>query len=124
MQITVPSNIENNPLFITLAGVKYTLAPGQTITVPDAIATEFYRMVAAKNNPAPAVEIPFADAGTKAEIDALKSRLNLIEAFLPELPEFPETDGTYGLQLVMDTGEGTLTWEAVEEETTPDAAET
>ena len=36
-----------------------------------------------------------------------------------ELPDVPSTDGTYGLQLVMDTGEGTLTWEAAEEETTP-----
>ena len=31
-----------------------------------------------------------------------------------ELPELPSADGTYSLQLVMDDGEGTLTWEAVE----------
>ena len=32
-----------------------------------------------------------------------------------ELPAFPEDDGTYSLQLVMDDGAATLTWEAVSE---------
>ena len=31
-----------------------------------------------------------------------------------EIPAFPEEDGTYQLQLVMDDGAPTLTWEAVE----------
>ena len=31
-----------------------------------------------------------------------------------ELPAFPEDDGTYTLQLVMDDGAATLTWEAAE----------
>ena len=31
-----------------------------------------------------------------------------------DLPAYPEEDGTYALQLVMDDGEATLTWEAVE----------
>ena len=31
-----------------------------------------------------------------------------------ELPALPETDGTYTLQLVMDDGAATLTWEAAE----------
>ena len=31
-----------------------------------------------------------------------------------ELPELPESDGTYSLQLVMDDGAATMTWEAVE----------
>ena len=31
-----------------------------------------------------------------------------------ELPALPDDDGTYSLQLVMDDGEATLTWEAVE----------
>lgn len=33
-------------------------------------------------------------------------------ASIKELPELPEDDGTYTLQLVMDDGEATLTWEA------------
>lgn len=116
MQITVPSNIENNPLIVTLAGVSYALAPGATITVPDAIANEFYRMVAAKNNPAPAVEVPFEDAGLKAQVAGLATSLASLGSEvgeIRELPAYPETDGTYSLQLVMDDGEATLTWEAV-----------
>ena len=35
-------------------------------------------------------------------------------ASVKELPALPDDDGTYGLQLVMDDGEATLTWEAVE----------
>ena len=31
-----------------------------------------------------------------------------------ELPALPEDDGTYSLQLVMDEGAATLTWEAAE----------
>ena len=31
-----------------------------------------------------------------------------------EIPAYPEDDGTYQLQLVMDDGAPTLTWEAVE----------
>ena len=31
-----------------------------------------------------------------------------------EIPTYPEDDGTYQLQLVMDDGAPTLTWEAVE----------
>ena len=123
MQITVPSTIENNPLIVTLAGVSYKLAPGETITVPDAIAEELYRMIAAKNHPAPGVEPPFEVDATNKAIENLQARMAVVEAAIavPELPEFPETDGTYGLQLVMDTGEGTLTWEAAAEgETTPE----
>ena len=32
-----------------------------------------------------------------------------------DLPTYPEDDGTYTLQLVMDDGEATLTWEAAAE---------
>ena len=32
-----------------------------------------------------------------------------------ELPELPESDGTYGLQLVMDDGAAALTWESAGE---------
>lgn len=32
-----------------------------------------------------------------------------------ELPALPESDGTYSLQLVLDDGAATMTWEAVEE---------
>lgn len=33
-------------------------------------------------------------------------------ASVKELPELPEDDGTYTLQLVIDDGEATFTWEA------------
>ena len=35
-------------------------------------------------------------------------------AAVKELPAFPESDGTYTLQLVMDEGTPALTWEAAE----------
>ena len=37
---------------------------------------------------------------------------NLKAALIKELPDIPEDDGTYTLQLVVDDGEATLTWEA------------
>lgn len=37
---------------------------------------------------------------------------NLKAALIKELPDIPEDDGTYALQLVVDDGEATLTWEA------------
>lgn len=114
MQITAPSTIENNPLYVTIAGVKYTLAPGSTITVPDEVAEEMFRMIAAKNKPAPGVDLPFENAEVNQAIADILDRLEDIEAFLPELPDLPDDDGAYGLQLVVDDGEGTLTWEDVE----------
>jgi hypothetical protein len=44
------------------------------------------------------------------------ANLQLINAIsaAAELPALPEDDGTYTLQLVMDDGEVTFTWEAVE----------
>ena len=35
-------------------------------------------------------------------------------AAIKELPELPESDGTYALQLVMDDGEAALTWVSAE----------
>ena len=113
MQITVPSTLENKPTRIDVNGVSYLLMPGETINVPDAVNAEMLRMIAAKaGNPAPAVKAPFEDdvnAGILARLDALEAALK------DELPPLPESDGTYSLQLVMDDGEGVLTWEAEEE---------
>ena len=72
-------------------------------------------MIAAKKKDPPHVEIPFTDKADKDAITALGVRVKAIEDALPELPEFPETDGTYSLQLVMDDGVAALTWEAAGE---------
>ena len=116
MTITVPTTLEDNPLFVIVNGVQYALGPGETITIPDEIGKEMYRMIDAQKNPAPGVDLPFEDAAANQEIESLKTRMTAAEAAIAvkELPEFPETAGTYSLQLVMADGEATLTWEAVE----------
>ena len=126
MTITVPANIGADPIKIIINGVTYTVGAGATVTVPDAVGAEILRRAAAMDKPAPGVELPFEDAALKAAVAALETRMAAVEAAVAvkELPEFPESDGTYGLQLVMDDGAGTLTWEAAEAETTPDATET
>ena len=48
-------------------------------------------------------------------ISALGLGAQLAAASVKELPELPESDGTYTLQLVMDDGAATLTWEAAAE---------
>lgn len=48
------------------------------------------------------------------EIAKLNLGAQISSASIKELPPFPETDGTYTLQLVMDDGEAALTWEAAE----------
>ena len=116
MQITVPSTIDNTPQVVVLNGVSYTLGPGETITVPDAVANELYRMIAAETDVPPAVPLPFEDAELKKEVQGLDTRLTAVEAEFPipaELPEYPESDGTYTLQVVMASGEATLSWETV-----------
>ena len=49
-----------------------------------------------------------------AAIAALGIGSELSAASVKELPDLPDDDGTYSLQLVMADGEATLTWEAVE----------
>ena len=49
------------------------------------------------------------------QIAALGLGAEITSASAKELPAFPDTDGTYTLQLVMDDGEATLTWEAAGE---------
>lgn len=48
-------------------------------------------------------------------ISALELGDQLAGASVKELPALPEDDGTYTLQLVMDDGAATLTWEAAGE---------
>lgn len=48
------------------------------------------------------------------EIAKLGIGAQLSAAGTKELPAFPEEDRTYTLQLVMDDGEATLSWEAAE----------
>lgn len=64
MEFVVPSTIGNNPLYITINDTKYTLGPGTTVDVPQAVITEVQRMLAAQNKEAPAVEPPFAGGGS------------------------------------------------------------
>ena len=123
MQITVPANIGANPLTITVNGVRYELSAGETVTIPDAIAGELYRMLAAGVKKAPAVDLPFEDAGTESDVKGLDTRLAAVEAAVEvkELPDLPKADGTYSLQLVVSSGKGTLSWEAVEAVETVDS---
>ena len=116
MQITVPNN-GTNPIIIAIGGVSYKLGAGETLTVPDEIAIELNRKLAAETNAAPAVDLPFSDKGANLAIAGILTRLAAVEAAVAvkELPELPDTDGTYGLQLVVDNGTGTLTWEAAED---------
>lgn len=117
MQITVPTNLGANPLIIMIAGVRYALGAGETVDVPAEVVSELNRMQASKVNPAPAVDLPFEDPA----VADLEARMTAVEAAAAEkeLPEYPDTDGTYGLQLVMDDDKSALTWEAAEAETTP-----
>ena len=50
-----------------------------------------------------------------AAIAALMLGQAIAAASVKELPPLPDDDGTYGLQLVMDDGAATLTWEAAGE---------
>lgn len=112
MQITVPNTLENKPTRIDVNGVSYLLMPGETINVPDAVNTEMLRMIAAKAaNPAPAVEEPFTDdaiAGILTRLAAVEDAVQA--AAVKELPDDPPTNGNYTLKLVVDDGEGTLSW--------------
>ena len=114
MQITVPTNLDSNPLIVTIAGVSYALGAGETLDVPDAIAAELARMLASKTKTPAPVDLPFVDEAVQRTLEDLSTRRASVEAAVAvkELPELPESDGTYGLQLVVDDGEGTLTWEA------------
>ena len=48
------------------------------------------------------------------EIAKLNLGAAISGASVKELPPLPDDDGTYSLQLVIDEGEATLSWEAVE----------
>ena len=48
------------------------------------------------------------------DIAKLNLGASISGASVKELPPFPEDDGTYTLQLVMDEGEAALTWESAE----------
>ncbi len=121
MQITVPNNLGANPLYITIDGVRYALGAGETVDVPVAVVEEMKRMQASMAHPMPPVDLPFKDAAQEAAIQALDTRMGAVEtaAAQKELPDFPETEGTYSLQAVTDDGETTLSWEAVEAASEP-----
>ena len=100
MQITVPDSIGANPLEIIIGGVSYFLGAGETITVPDAVATELYRKIAAQVKPYAPVDLPFTDASINklnSDIGALDTRVADVEAAVQvkELPDFPESAGTF-----------------------------
>ena len=126
MQITVPNTLNAVPLTVTVNGVSYAFVPGETVTVPDAVALELQRMLGIRHVP-PDVQAPWTDAenpGIEAKITALATRIAALEAAVPELPTLPTTDGTYTLQLVVDDKVGTMTWEAEETTQVETAAET
>ena len=117
MTITIPANIGANPLRVTVNAVTYSVSPGTTVTVPDAVGNEILRMIEARKHPTPTVDLPFGDSSQAGEIGALETRMAAVEAAAAaavELPELPESDGTYTLQLVVDDGAATLSWEAVD----------
>ena len=119
MQITVPTNLDYHPLVITIGGVGYTLSAGETVNVPDAVAAELYRMIDSKVKPAPDAGLPFTDKTQEKDLQQLNTRMAAVEAAVEvkELPDFPTTDGAYSLQIVVDDGAATLTWEPVEAST-------
>lgn len=60
-----------------------------------------------------AANVQTDDVNTIVRAIANLQLINAISAAV-ELPALPEDDGTYTLQLVMDDGAATFTWEAVE----------
>lgn len=79
-------------------------------TIQNALKELYYSMGGNADNVRNTTDInaiinAIADLAIGAQINA---------AAVKELPEFPESDGTYTLQVVMDDGEATLSWEAVE----------
>lgn len=97
MQITVPDSIGSNPLEIIIGGVNYYLGAGETVNVPDAVATELARMLAAMTDSIKPVPAPFEElpAVTAADNDKI---LTVVEgAWAPAaapsgLPEVSATD--------------------------------
>ena len=80
-------------------------------TIQNALKELYYSMGGNADNVRETTDInaiikAISDLAIGAQIDA---------AAVKELPEFPESDGTYTLQLVMDDGEATFSWEAVGE---------
>ena len=62
-----------------------------------------------------------ANVNALEDIDAILAKIAslgigdaLKQALTPELPELPEEDGTYTLQVTIADGEATYAWEAVE----------
>ena len=116
MQITVPNTLSAVPMTVTVNNVTYAFIPDETVTVPDAVALELLRALGIEHVP-PDVQAPWTDAenaGIDAKLAELVTRIAALEEAIPELPEIPDTDGTYSLQLAVDDGAGTLTWEAAE----------
>lgn len=111
MQITVPAQLDNQPLFITIGGVKYTLSAGETIDLPNEVVEELNRMLAVKNPAAKPVVPPFTDGGMQQEIEDLREKVAA-----KEIPDFPTDDGAYFLVVEIDDGEATLIWEPFEDE--------
>lgn len=79
-------------------------------TIQNALKELYYSMGGNANNVRNTTDI---NAIINA-IAALAIGAQINAAAVKELPEFPESDGTYTLQVVMDDGEATLSWEAVE----------
>ena len=121
MTFTVPTTITSDPLTISINGVSYVLGAGETVDIPAEIATEISRMVASQNHDPPAVNPPFTNAEVNRMLQSILTRLAAVEtaAAIKELPDSPETAGSYALQVTVEDGDSTLSWEAVESSSSP-----
>ena len=123
--VTIPSDVTRMEIHINEE--VYIYAGGSTVTVPDDVAALLE--MNAENNIAPLpvpVDIKAAGGYTGNDYVAVymlaDGTLCIKKAdilAMNELPDDPSTDGTYTLQAVVDEGEVTLSWEAVEAETEP-----
>ena len=125
--ITIPSGC-GNPVVVVINGVKYIYPAGSEQTVPDEVAALL------ETNAKEAViygrraTAPLETEGLynnddyislyvndKGQLRIRKSDVNALipDPPAPELPEAPDTDGTYALTMTVADGEATLSWEAV-----------
>ena len=120
--VTIPSDVTRMEIHINEEVYVYT--GGATVTVPDDVAALLEANAANKIEPLPVpVEMKPAGGYTGDDYIAVFMRedgtlcikkADVTALIEPELPEDPESDGTYTLQAVVDDGATTLSWEAVE----------
>lgn len=139
--ITIPDGYK--PLEIVINGCVYVYMPGETVSVPDEVASVIANMQDQKPEESSEVKQetisydPVADAGkllgvqdgamgwSKAIPDKVKALedsqyttmdIQDIAAGVVEekVPDAPESDGTYILTCTVSSGSATFTWESAE----------